>query len=206
MPSVLNSSVQASRSKRLDYSSSGEFNNSPVLLAQASLNRQAIIQYIYYYALTPNRDYRNFENAGIQGGDCTNFVSQALKAGGWPSEQGWYRSDTNWWYDFSFVQPGQSWTWINADYFFNFIHNRPRARTIGRVADLVPGDVISVDLDPQDNNGMDHTMLVSKKSNDGTIYVAYHTNNTLDKSIYQFYNAVPSNANFYAWSLLSSYN
>jgi hypothetical protein len=53
---------------------------------------------------------------------------------------------------------------------------------------------------------MDHTMLVSKKSNDGTIYVAYHTNNTLDKSFYQFYNAVPSNAKFYAWSLLSSYN
>ena len=44
LPSVLNSSVQASSSKMLDYSSSGdEFNNSPVLLAQASLNRQAIM-------------------------------------------------------------------------------------------------------------------------------------------------------------------
>ncbi|MEQ8537719.1 MAG: hypothetical protein RIB93_09680 [Coleofasciculus sp. D1-CHI-01] len=81
LPSVLNSSVQASSSKMLDYSSSGdEFNNSPVLLAQASLNRQAIIQYIYYYALTPNRDYRNFENAGIQGGDCTNICFSSSKS------------------------------------------------------------------------------------------------------------------------------
>jgi hypothetical protein len=45
-----------------------------------------------------------------------------------------------------------------------------------------------------------------EQSEEIVIYVAYHTNNTLDKSFYQFYNAVSSNAKFYAWSLLSSYN
>jgi hypothetical protein len=45
---------------------------------------------------------------------------------------------------------------------------------------------------------------VSKKSNDGTIYLAYHTSNTLDKTFYTFYNQSPG-AKFYAWSLLSSY-
>ncbi len=178
------------------------------LIAQSSsLDRSAIVQYIYYYALTPNPSYRNFEKSGTRGGDCTNFVSQALKAGGWPSEQGWYRSPSNWWYDFSTVTAGQSWTWINADYFFDFIYNRPRARTINRVADLIPGDVISVDFD--NDSVIDHTMLVSTKSNSGEIYLAYHTNNTLDKKFYDFYNQVAlenPNARYYAWSLLSSYN
>jgi hypothetical protein len=72
----------------------------PILISQASLNRQAMIQYIYYYAKTPNTQYRDYSQQGNQGGDCTNFVSQVMKAGGWPSEQGVYRTDTNWWYDF----------------------------------------------------------------------------------------------------------
>jgi hypothetical protein len=182
----------------------GKPDKTPILVAQASLNRQAIIQYIYYYALTPNKQYRDYSQQGNRGGDCTNFVSQAMKAGGWPSEQGFYRDATNWWYDFSGIWPGESWTWINADYFFNFISKRPRVKTIGRVADLVPGDVISVDLNPQNNDGIDHTMLVSKKANDGTIYLAYHTSNTLDKTFYEFYNQSPG-AKFYAWSLLPSY-
>ena len=113
-----------------------------------------------------------------------------------------------WWYDYSnnpLVVPAQSWTWIGAGKFFQFIQKRPRATTIGRVADLIPGDVISVDFDPQNNNGIDHTMLVSKKTNDGTIYLAYHSNNTLDKTFYDFYNQSPSGAKYYAWSLLSSY-
>lgn len=96
------------------------------------------------------------------------------------------------------------WTWINADYFFNLILQRPRAKTIGRVADLITGDVISVDFNPQNNDGIDHTMLVSKKANDGTIYLAYHTSNTLDKTFYELYNQSPG-AKFYAWSLLPSY-
>ncbi|WP_145837543.1 amidase domain-containing protein [Dulcicalothrix desertica] len=173
-------------------------------MAQASLNRQAIIQYLYYYAKTPNSQYRDYSMTGNLGGDCTNFVSQALKAGGWTSEQGFYRDATNWWYDFSGIWPGESWTWINADYFFKFILNRPRARTIGRVADLVPGDVISVDFDPQNNDGMEHTMMVSKKTNDGVIYLAYHTPNRIDVTFSEFYDKSPG-AKFYAWSLLSSY-
>lgn len=79
----------------------GKPDKTPILVAQASLNRQAIIQYISYYALTPNKQYRDYSQQGNRGGDCTNFVSQAMKAGGWSSEQGFYRDATNWWYDFS---------------------------------------------------------------------------------------------------------
>jgi Putative amidase domain len=184
----------------------------PIKLAQSTLNRSAIVQYLYYYAKTPNSSYRNFETSGTRGGDCTNFVSQAMRAGGWKdvfnspfdalSQAS--RADQNlWWYN----SIAQSYTWINAGYFFNFINSRPRAKTIGRVADLVPGDVISADLDPAANDGVDHTMVVSKKANDGTIYLAYHTNNQIDFPFYDFWKTYEtSKAQYYAWSLLPSSN
>lgn len=177
-------------------------------IAQATINRDAIVRYLYLYALTPNRDYRNFENSGTRGGDCTNFVSQAMAAGGWAQvflgdlDAFTQRSNPAVWF---YNSVSQSYTWINAGYFFNFIRDRPRARTIGRVADLIPGDVISVDFDPGANNGIDHTMVVSKKANDGTIYLAYHTNNTLDKTFYQFWKeseAQSAGGRYYAWSLV----
>ncbi len=180
----------------------GEFSSpleSPSLLAQASLNRSAIVQYIYYYALTPNKNYRDYS---ADGGDCTNFVSQALLAGGWGRLNGGHRETTSWWYSGGILPPYASWTWTSADYFFKFINSRPRAKAIGRIADLVPGDVISVDYNPSVGNGIDHTMLVSKKTASG-IFLAYHTNNTLDKSFTEFYNASPG-AQYYAWSLLPS--
>ena len=212
LPSDLSvtSSIQSDELKVFDHTQlDGELKNFPTLLAQTSPNRQAIVQYAYYYALTPNKDYPNFEEAGVRGGDCTNFISQAMRAGGWPDAKGWYRNRTSWWSVVSPFPPTQSWTWINADYFFSFIQSSSRVRTTDRVANLIPGDVISVDFDPQNNNGMDHTMLVSRKSNDGNIYLAYHTNNTLDKSFYQFYNETAANtsnqARYYAWSLSSRF-
>jgi Putative amidase domain len=182
-----------------EFSSSLESLN---LLAQNSLNRQAIVQYIYYYALTPNKNYRDYSLEGNRGGDCTNFVSQALLAGGWGRLNGGHRETTSWWYSGGILPPYASWTWTSADYFFKFINSRPRAKAIGRIADLVPGDVISVDFNPSAGDGIDHTMLVSKKTTSG-IFLAYHTNNTLDKSFTEFYNASPG-AQYYAWSLLPS--
>ena len=179
----------------------------PFQLAQATTNRDAIVRYLYLYARTPNPNYRNFENSGSRGGDCTNFVSQAMAAGGWSQvslgnlDALTQRSNPALWF---YNSVSQNYTWINAGYFFNFIRDRPRAKTVGRVADLIPGDVISVDFDPGANNGIDHTMVVSRKANDGTIYLAYHTNNTLDKTFYQFWQeseASSPGARYYAWSL-----
>lgn len=176
-------------------------------LAQATISRDAMVRYLYLYALTPSPSYCNFENSGTRGGDCTNFVSQAMAAGGWSQvflgdlDAFTQRSNPSVWF---YNGIAQSYTWINAGYFFNFIKDRPRARTVGRVADLIPGDVISVDFNPGANDGIDHTMVVSRKANDGTTYLAYHTNNTLDKTFYQFWKESDPNSKYYAWSLISS--
>lgn len=49
-------------------------------------NKAAASLYAQTYALDYNKDYLSFDG---NGGDCTNFVSQALKAGGVPTTKTW---------------------------------------------------------------------------------------------------------------------
>lgn len=169
------------------------------LIAAASLNRSAIVNYAYRYWSNYNTSYRNFNNSGNRGGDCTNFVSQAVLAGGWPQVLGWYRSNSVWWYNFS----NQSWTWINAHRWYLFTRQRPRASALSNVSALVPGDILQVDFDR--DGSIDHSIIVTRKDNRGTVYLTYHTNNTRDKPFWDFY-STHRNANYYAWRLSSNYN
>lgn len=62
-------------------------------------NRENAAAYGLKYSLTPNNKYANYESLG---GDCTNFVSQCLLAGGIPQDNNgiykWYwHSDYNRW-------------------------------------------------------------------------------------------------------------
>ena len=63
--------------------------------SRAGVNRGAVAAYALKYALSPNRAYRYMGNAK----DCTNFVSQAMYAGGWRKINGYYRNDNVWWYN-----------------------------------------------------------------------------------------------------------
>lgn len=49
----------------------------------------AMIDYALRYWDVYNTNYRSFSD------DCTNFISQALRAGGWQYDYGWYRSSSN---------------------------------------------------------------------------------------------------------------
>jgi hypothetical protein len=169
------------------------------LIATASLNRSAIVNYAYRHWNNYNTSYRNFNNSGTRGGDCTNFVSQAVLAGGWPKVSGWYRSNSVWWYN----SGNQSWTWINAHRWYLFTRERPRASALSNVSALVPGDILQVDFNR--DGSIDHTMIVTKKDSRGTVYLTYHTNDTKDRSFWDFYSA-SGNANYYAWRLSSNYN
>jgi hypothetical protein len=86
----------------LSYKAELSFPRKKQLLAgRFSLNRPEIIRYIYFYTNTPNSKYRYY---GGEGGDCTNFVSQALQAGGWLQVDSYnnHKSDTSWWYKFTY--------------------------------------------------------------------------------------------------------
>lgn len=46
-------------------------------------NSSMASNYAYQWALSKNPQYPDFSANTLQGGDCTNFVSQALHTGGW---------------------------------------------------------------------------------------------------------------------------
>ena len=57
--------------------------------------RNAAVSYAVEHALLPNTSYRYFPLQGDGGGDCSNFISQCLYAGGAPLDFG---PISPWWY------------------------------------------------------------------------------------------------------------
>ncbi|MCM8711149.1 amidase domain-containing protein [Clostridium sp. SYSU_GA19001] len=61
-------------------------------------NGENAVRYALTYALNPNPEYKYFSSHGEGGGNCSNFVSQCLKAGGAPfaydSSPWWYKGNT----------------------------------------------------------------------------------------------------------------
>jgi Putative amidase domain len=200
------------------------------LLAQVGVSKQEIVNYAHLYAgpgseaydshcqcyRSYNSSYRNFSGVG---GDCTNFVSQALRQSGWKdvfnspfdalSQAS--RADTSlWWYN----SVAQSYTWTGAPQLFEFLKSSNGSRRATREFDLSklePGDVIQVDF-AGDAYGITHSLIVTHKipiatkgiTGSNLLRIAYHTNNTLDRSFDDFYGQSPG-AVYYAWKISSSY-
>lgn len=105
----------------------------------------------------------------LNGGDCTDFLSNCLYAGGWPYDNIWY---------YKYCGPkGASYAWGGADNFRNY------ALASNRVYSFTPavlkiGDIISFEL--TGDGKFDHNTIVSNKDTKGYIYLTYHTSNTLD--------------------------
>lgn len=62
---------------------------------QGSYSRAAAVNYAITYALKPNPAYRYFPLVNDTSGNCANFISQCLKAGGAPMT---YSPKYSWWY------------------------------------------------------------------------------------------------------------
>jgi hypothetical protein len=58
-------------------------------------NRIEAARYAIRYSQKPNHEYRYFKSFGDGGGDCSNFISQCLLAGGAPMDFG---GASPWWY------------------------------------------------------------------------------------------------------------
>ncbi|MFD6180680.1 amidase domain-containing protein [Streptomyces goshikiensis] len=121
-----------------------------------------------------NPSYRQFGGAG---GDCTNFVSQALKAGGWKSAPGSSSDYRNWWYD----KTRQSDSWVGANEFAWFTLSNHRATNLANVYQADIGDIVQVDWNG--DGSKDHSMMVTYRSKAGIPYVTYHSTNTYRKSL-----------------------
>lgn len=141
-------------------------------VALSSTNRQKVADYATKWALGHNTSYTKYSV------DCTNFVSQAMYAGGWKEvSHPWidYKQDDAWWYG---GIPTNSWTWSGAENFYRMTKALNRTTTAKYVSDLRVGDLLQYKSSGATN--MTHSMVVTKKSG-STVYLSYHTTDTLNK-------------------------
>jgi len=121
------------------------------MLATKPYNRENAVAYARKYAFSQNPRFGNF--AGI-GGNCTNFVSQCIYAGGCEMNY----TPTFGWYYISLDERSPSWTGV--EYFFNFITQNADVGPFGRVAtadEAEIGDVIQLG---RNEEGYYHTLII----------------------------------------------
>lgn len=114
-----------------------------------------------------NPAYRSFDM------DCTNYISQCLKAGGAPMagypgrSKGWWYAGNNW----SF-----SWTVANAlRWYLPGATSGLRAKELSTADQLIPGDVIGYDF--EGDGVWEHSTIVTAKDMKGMPLVNAHTTN-----------------------------
>lgn len=145
-------------------------------------NRAAAAAYAQQFALHPNPKFYHF--GGI-GGDCTNFISQCLLAGG-----GVMQYTANGWYYNSSFDRSPSWTSVDAlqRFLLDGKVGGPKA-TIVSLDKVEIGDLIQL---RQNHTHFNHTVIVSR-IRDGEIYVCAHSNDALDRKLssYSYFEALP---------------
>ncbi|HET7579816.1 MAG TPA: amidase domain-containing protein [Bacillales bacterium] len=114
-----------------------------------------------------NPQYQSFDV------DCTNYISQCLRAGGGPMvghpnrARGWWYSGKSWSYSWS-VAHALRWYLSGAT-------SGLRAKEVDTADQLIPGDVISYDF--EGDGHWDHSTIVTAKDLKGMPLVNAHTAN-----------------------------
>lgn len=160
-------------------------------LSFAYLNYDAIAAYAEKYWSNYNPNYRRFD--GGAGGDCTNFISQALSWGGWAHVLGGHTSLNAWWYD---KWATQTYTWVGAHQWSSFATQSGRVYRLINPGDMGKGDILQMDFDR--DGKMDHSMVVSYVSSRYLPYLTYHTASTFRRTLTSIRASYP-NAILYAW-------
>lgn len=117
-------------------------------------DREKAVQYAVKWAFSRNPQYYNFDKLG---GDCTNFASQAIFAGGgimnYTPIYGWYYINAQ--------KRTASWTGVN--YLFNFLtgnkESGPYAEQVD-AKDMKPGDIVQLSFGGAPN--YNHSLVVIK--------------------------------------------
>ncbi|MBP3038844.1 amidase domain-containing protein [Bacillaceae bacterium Marseille-Q3522] len=131
-------------------------------------DRLKAVQYAERWWNDHNPAYKSFSV------NCTNYVSQCIRAGGAPMTgyphqgKGWWMQNNSWSY---------SWTVANA--FRHYLPNAKkglRAKIVQHPEELIIGDVICYDF--QGNGRFDHTTIVTEKDASGMPLVNANTTNS----------------------------
>lgn len=150
---------------------------------------KAMTAYAEKYWKNYNTSYRRFNSAG---GDCTNFLSQSLKAGGWKADTTSTEDYDTWWYGTS----GQSDSWIGVNEWSWFTQTAKRTTALANAYQMDLGDVLQVDFDR--DGSKDHSMMTTYRSSSGVPYLTYHDADTYRRSLASIVASYPNSA-YYAY-------
>lgn len=135
-------------------------------------DRRAAVQYAERWWNGANPAYPFFEED-----DCTNYISQCLRAGGIPMT-GMPNRSKGWWYQ----NDQWSYSWSVAHSFRWYLNGAVAGWNGGEVSQasqLSPGDVICYDF--QGDGRWDHNTIVVAKDSQNQPLVNAHTNNSRNR-------------------------
>lgn len=151
---------------------------SPLAYGTYNFNRIKMVEYANKHAYNYNPNYGDFTNYG---GDCTNFVSQIIRAGNAPlDESGSYK-----WYYRSMSNRAPAWS--SANKLFNYLINNDYIGPQGKLANstdisynMQGGDPVFIDFNR--DNVIDHAVSITKVQIGAAdlTEVASHTDDKLD--------------------------
>ncbi len=171
-----------------------EFNANPdsfkaTATAKHEYNRDKAVAYSYKW-VSGDEVIRNpaYSDYSIYGGNCQNYVSQALYASGipmdWSGEQQWKWFDDE--SDLSQTATGRSGSWSGTEYFYEYCNKNTGkglvAETGGNIFSAQPGDVIQYVVD----GWAHHSVIVTKVIYDdnGNVVDLLINSNTTDRVDY----------------------
>ncbi|MBO0962833.1 amidase domain-containing protein [Neobacillus sp. MM2021_6] len=133
-----------------------------------SYNRLKAVQYAERWWNTHNPAFKSFEN------NCTNYISQCLRAGEAPM-RGHPNRGNGWWYQYT----NWSYSWAVAHSLKNYLGNSKnglRAREVSSPDQLILGDIICYDF--EGDGRFNHNTIVTGKDANGMPLVNANTYNS----------------------------
>lgn len=127
-------------------------------------NGAAAANYAVKYALSYNSNYTNWDP---RGGDCTNFVSQCLLAGGLPTDAAWYKDSNTW------VRVIDLYDWLTRQ--------KDYARSLTWQENATVGDIVQL---YNSKKGWYHSLIISyNRNNSGELFVSSHSDEWRNRAL-----------------------
>ncbi|MEE1766435.1 amidase domain-containing protein [Streptomyces sp. SP18BB07] len=162
----------------------------PKTLTGGAYDYKAMATYTEKYWKNYNPAYRKYNAAG---GDCTNYLSQGLLAGGWKQISTVTPEEYDTWY---YASNGTADAWIGVNEWSWFTQTAKRTTALANVYQMDVGDVLQVDFDK--DGSKDHSMMTTYRSSSGVPYLTYHDADTYRRSVASIIASYPT-ANYYAY-------
>lgn len=158
--------------------------------SKSKYDRNKAISYAKKYAYSYNSAYNYYFS-----GDCANFVSQCVHAGGIDMNEDWYSIKNSYGY---FYLISKTWTCVPEQFSYfrywkyankTFMVNQPSGYETFKFMvnnyGLKKGDVIYMDFDL--NGKLDHAAMISKIDSNYNVYYTAHSNPRFDENLNNVY-------------------